>query len=105
MQRTHRAVVVETRFIWDDIGSFTSMERFLSKDEKENVLSGCEGSLLDVCNTIILGDKRLVAAIGLKDMIIVDTEDVLLVCPKERCPDIKELVKNMSKQDEFERFM
>lgn len=105
MQRTHRAVVIETKFLWDDIGSFTSMERFLSKDEKENVICGCEESLLDVNNTIILGNKRLIAAIGLKDMIIVDTDDVLLVCPKERCPDIKELVKNMSKQDEFERFM
>lgn len=105
MQRTHRAVVLETSFLWDDIGSFTSMERFLSPDENNNVISAKEVSLLDVSNTTILGEKRLVAGIGLKDMLIVDTNDVLLVCPKDRCQDIKELVKRMSKQDEFERFM
>ena len=105
MQRTHKAVVVETKFVWDDIGSFTAMERFLGRDENGNILCGCDGSLFDVSDTIILGDKRLIAAIGLKDMIIVDTNDVILICPKERCPDIKELVRNMSKQDEFERFI
>jgi mannose-1-phosphate guanylyltransferase len=105
MQRTNRAAVLETNFVWDDIGSFTSMERFLNRDENGNVVSNAETSLLEVQNTTILGDKRLIAAIGLKDMLIVDTKDVVLVCPKDRCQDIKELVKRMSKQDEFERFM
>ncbi len=105
MQRTHRAAVMDTSFIWDDIGSFTALERFLPADESGNILSCGEHSLLDVKNTTILGDKRLVAAIGLKDMLIVDTEDVVLICPKNRCQDIKELVKSMSEQDELERFM
>jgi len=105
MQRTHRAAVIDTNFVWDDIGSFTAMERFMHPDESGNILVGAEHSLLDVRNTTILGDRRLIAAIGLEDMLIVDTEDVVLICPKSRCQDIKELVKNMSKQDEFERFM
>lgn len=105
MQRTQRAAVIDTNFVWDDIGSFTAMERFLHPDASGNILVCSEHSLLDVRNTTILGDKRLIAAIGLEDMLIVDTEDVVLVCPKSRCQDIKELVKNMSKQDEFERFM
>ena len=105
MQRTHRAAVMDTSFIWDDIGSFTAMERFLHADVSGNILSCREHSLLDVKNTTILGADRLIAAIGLKDMLIVDTEDVVLICPKNRCQDIKELVKSMSKQDEFERFM
>lgn len=105
MQRTHRAVVLETNFLWDDIGSFTSLERFLNKDDNNNIVQMNEVSLLDVSNTTILGDKRLIAGIGLKDMLIIDTEDVLLVCPKDRSQDIKELVKRMSNQDVFERFM
>jgi mannose-1-phosphate guanylyltransferase len=105
MQRTHRAVVLDTNFVWDDIGSFTSLERFLNKDENNNIVPSGEASLLEVSNTTILGDKRLIAAVGIKDMLIVDTEDVVLVCPKDRCQDIKELVKRMSNQDVFERFM
>jgi mannose-1-phosphate guanylyltransferase len=105
MQRTHRAVVLETNFIWDDIGSFTALERFLNKDAENNLISGCEVGLLDVENTMILGDKRLIAGIGLKDMIVVDTEDVVFICPKDRCQEIKELVKKISLKDEFERFI
>ncbi|WP_179122134.1 mannose-6-phosphate isomerase [Caloramator quimbayensis] len=105
MQRTHRAVVLETSFDWDDIGSFVSLERFLNHDENSNIVTGCKAGLLDVYNTMILGDKRLISAIGLKDMLIVDTEDALLICPKDRCQQIKELVKDLYKKDEFERFM
>ncbi|KMT22846.1 mannose-1-phosphate guanylyltransferase [Clostridium cylindrosporum] len=105
MQRTHRGAVLETSFEWDDIGSFTSLERFLDKDEYENVISVKDVSLLDVKNTTILGDKRLVAGIGLENILIVDTEDVLLVCNKERCQDIKALVKNISSLDEYEKFI
>lgn len=105
MQRTHRAVILETNFVWDDIGSFTSLERFLSKDGSNNLITGCEAGLLDVENTMIIGDKRLIAGIGLKDMLIVDTEDVIFICPKERCQEIKELVKKISMKDEFERFI
>jgi mannose-1-phosphate guanylyltransferase len=105
MQRTNRAAVLDTNFVWDDIGSFTSMERFMNKDDNNNVVSNCEASFYDVQGTTVLGDKRLVAAIGLKDMLIVDTKDVVLVCPKDRCQDIKELVKRMSNQDEFEKFI
>lgn len=105
MQRTHRAVVLQTDFVWDDIGSFNALDRFLAKDTDSNIISGCETALYDVNCTTILGTNRLVAAIGIKDMLIVDTEDVLLVCPKDRAQDIRELVKKISIQDEYERFI
>lgn len=105
MQRTHRAVVIPTNFVWDDIGSFTSLERFLSKDDNGNVISNCETAVLDVKNTTIIGEKRLVAAIGVKDLLIVDTDDVLLVCPKDRSQSIKDLVKKISNIEELERFI
>jgi len=105
MQRTHRAAVLETNFTWDDIGSFTALERFLKEDEKGNIITGCESGLLDVENTTVMGDKRLIAAIGLKDMLIIDTKDVVLVCPKDRCQDIKDLVKDMNGVNGYEKFM
>ncbi|HBF76594.1 MAG TPA: hypothetical protein DDX02_02015 [Clostridiaceae bacterium] len=105
MQRTHRAAVLETNFTWDDIGSFTALERFLKGDEKGNIITGCESGLLDVENTTVMGDKRLIAAIGLKDMLIIDTKDVVLVCPKDRCQDIKDLVKDMNGVNGYEKFM
>ncbi|SHE58162.1 mannose-6-phosphate isomerase, type 2 [Caloramator proteoclasticus DSM 10124] len=105
MQRTHRAVVIPTNFVWDDIGSFTSLERFLSKDENGNIIQNCEAAVMDVKNTTIMGDKRLVAAIGIRDMLIIDTDDVILVCPKDRAQSIKDLVKKISSSEEFEKFI
>lgn len=105
MQRTHKGVVLETSFEWDDIGNFTSLERFLERDENDNVISAKDVSFLDVKNTTVLGDKRLIAGVGLENILIVDTEDVVLVCNKERCQDIKQLVKNISLVDEYERFI
>jgi len=105
MQRTHRAVVIPTNFVWDDIGSFTSLERFLNRDEHGNVISNCEAAVLDVRNTTIIGEKRLIAAIGVKDMLIVDTDDVVLICPKDRSQSIKDLVKKISNIEELERFI
>ncbi|WDC85024.1 mannose-6-phosphate isomerase [Caloramator sp. mosi_1] len=105
MQRTHRAVVIPTNFVWDDIGSFTSLERFLSKDENGNIIQNCECAVIDVKNTTIMGDKRLIAAIGIKDMLIIDTDDVVLICPKDRAQSIKDLVKKISSSQEFEKFI
>lgn len=105
MQRTNRAVVLDTSFVWDDIGSFTALERFLNSDESNNIVAGGEVFLTEVQNTTILGDKRLIVAIGVKDMLIVDTKDVVLICPKDRAQEIKEVVKKLSNNDEFERFV
>ncbi len=51
-----------------------------------------EAVLVDTHGSLVFGDKRLVAAIGLEDMIIVDTEDALLVCPRSRAQDVKKVV-------------
>jgi len=51
-----------------------------------------ESILIDTRNSVVLGDRRLIAAIGLEDLIIVDTEDALLVCPRSRAQDVKAVV-------------
>ena len=105
MQRTHRAAVLETSFVWDDIGSFTAFERFMSKDNDGNIVNNCDTGFFDVKDTMVLGNGRMVAAIGIKNMIIVDTEDVVLICPRERCQEVKELVKKLSSDNSMERFI
>lgn len=105
MQRTNRALVLQTNFIWDDIGSFTALERFLNKDEYGNLIVDCDYKFSNVENSIVMGDKRMIAAIGIKDMLIVDTQDVILICPRDRSQEIKELVKSLAMDEEYERFI
>lgn len=107
MQRTNKAVVLQTDFVWDDIGSFNSLERFLNRDESGNIISDSCHEFIDVRNSIVVGngDRKLIAAIGIKDLLIVDTEDVLLVCPRERSQEIKDLVSKLVEEEAKGRFI
>jgi mannose-1-phosphate guanylyltransferase len=61
-------------------------------DDRGNSVEG-ESILVDTRGSLILGDRRLVAAIGLEDMIIIDSEDALLVVPRSRAQDVRKVVE------------
>jgi len=96
MEKARRVVVIPISVGWNDVGSWKAVAEVVPADEQGNVIVG-EHVALDTEGTLIWGGKRLVAAIGLKDMVIVDTEDVVLVCPKDRAQDVKTLVEMLRK--------
>jgi mannose-1-phosphate guanylyltransferase len=87
---------------WNDVGSWAALLEINGADQHGNVTLGQEPLLLDTRDTLVASDK-LVAVIGLEDMIIVDTEDALLVCKRERAQDVREMVERLKKasQDEL----
>jgi mannose-1-phosphate guanylyltransferase len=96
LEKTWDVYVMESSFSWDDIGNWTALERYIPKDENGNSVKGvCK--TLDTHNCILYGDKRLIAVLGVEDLIVVETEDVILVCKKERDQDIKLLIKELLK--------
>jgi len=99
LEKTWDVYVMESGFSWDDIGNWTALERYLDKDENGNSLRG-ECRVLDSHNCILYGSKRLVAAIGVEDLIIVETDDVIMVCKKDRDQDIKLLLKELQRDNE-----
>ena len=78
---------------WVDIGSFKSMYDEMEKDENGNVIKGCAVTL-DTKNCLIQSNK-MVATVGLEDLIIIETEDALLICPTNKCQDVKKIQKIM----------
>ena len=76
------------------MGSWLAVERFREKNEFNNVVSG-NVVTVDTKNTVIQGEKKLIAAVGLEDLIIIDTEDALLVCDKNSAGDIKKVIENL----------
>jgi len=97
MERADNVAVVPAELGWSDIGSWASLLDILEGDEGGNVFQAATLSL-DTKNTLIRsepGEGRLIAAIGLNDMIIVDTPDVLLVCPRERSEQVREIVRRL----------
>jgi len=91
MEKTNRLLLVPAAFEWADIGNWADLGDRVRADVNGNSVEG-ESILVDTSGSLILGARRLVAAIGLEDMIIVDTEDALLVCPRSRAQDVRKVV-------------
>lgn len=89
---------IPSSFGWDDVGSWLALERIISNDEHGNAIQGNVVSI-DSKNMIIVGDKKLIATVGLDDIIIVDTDDVLLVCSKNEAQNVKSVIEALRDQN------
>lgn len=94
MEKANNVSVVAASFDWSDIGSWTALAALTPEDENGNRKQG-DVVTVDVKNTYIQGDDRLIAAIGLDDLIIVDTPDALLVSHRDRVQDVRMVVKQL----------
>lgn len=97
MEKADNVYVVPGDFGWDDVGSWTSIERLYQKDEQGNVINGNVISI-DTKKCIIAGSDKLIATLGLEDVIIVDTEDATLICSKDKAQNIKEVLSEIKKK-------
>jgi mannose-1-phosphate guanylyltransferase/mannose-6-phosphate isomerase len=91
MEKTDRLLLVPAQFDWADIGNWAELGDRVHADARGNSVEG-EAVLVDTTRSLVFGDRRLVAAIGLEDMIIVDSEDALLVVPRSRAQDVRRVV-------------
>lgn len=94
MEHAKDIYILPGTFGWDDVGSWLALERINPTNEFGNVVNGNVISI-DTKNSIIHGGKKLVATVGLKDIIVVDTEDALLICDKDSTQDIKKIIENL----------
>ncbi len=91
MEKAKRVFVVKGDFGWSDVGSWDEAARLATPNEEENVVLG-KAFLKDSRRNYINAGRRFVAALGVDDLIVVDTEDALLICRKGRSQDVKEVV-------------
>ena len=96
MEKTADAIVVPMDAGWSDIGSWSSIWDISQKDKNGNVSVG-DVMLHDCEDCYVRADKKLVAMIGLSDVVTVDTKDALLVCHKDRVQDAKLIVQQLKK--------
>lgn len=96
MERTDRLLLVPADFDWADIGNWSELGDRVHADDRGNSVEG-DAVLVDTRGSLILGDRRLIATIGLEDMIIIDTEDALLVCPRSRAQDVRKVVEALKR--------
>ena len=94
MEKASDIYLIPGNFGWDDVGSWLAVERVRGTDEHGNTLSG-NVVTVDTEHCTVEGHKRLITTVGLKDLIIVDTEDALLVADKMAAGDIKKLLAQL----------
>jgi mannose-1-phosphate guanylyltransferase/mannose-6-phosphate isomerase len=104
MEKTGDAAVLPVSFSWSDVGSWDSYYEMMEKDSLGNVVSGDAVSLENE-NCLVLSKGRLAAVTGMKDTIIIQTDDAVLVCPREQSQDVRKVVKQLEKDDRIERLI
>ena len=98
MEKAGDVAVVEADFDWDDVGSWTALQRHYSQDKTGNTIIG-KALTLDTSDCIVFTDHgHLVGTVGLKDLIIVHTHNATLVCPRDRANDVKGLVQELERR-------
>ncbi|HBG46745.1 MAG TPA: mannose-1-phosphate guanylyltransferase/mannose-6-phosphate isomerase [Deltaproteobacteria bacterium] len=97
LEKARGVVVIPASFAWSDMGTWSSFNTILKPDLDGNII---RGRVVDIgsSNSLILGCDRAVATIGLKDIILVDTPDATLVCPRERAQEVKDVVSILKKK-------
>jgi mannose-1-phosphate guanylyltransferase/mannose-6-phosphate isomerase len=96
MEKTDRAAVVPLAAGWSDVGSWASLQEALPADSEGNVLRG-DVTIEDSTDCLLYSTYRLVAAVGLDSHVVIETRDAVLVAPKDRVRDVKQLVERMKR--------
>ena len=104
MEKADDITVIPVDIGWSDVGSWASLPELLAADESGNTVIGPHLGV-DTRNSLIYGsrsrdgnDKRLIATIGVEDLVIVDTEDALLICPRDREQEVRRVVQLLEEQ-------
>lgn len=97
IEKSNQVAVVPCNIGWSDIGSWSALSGLIESDTQGNRIEG-EALLYDVANCYIRSKERLIAAVGIEDLFIIDTPDALLVAARSRAQDIKSIYAQLKKQ-------
>lgn len=104
MEGARRRAMIVPDYEWDDVGSFAALARAHAADAAENVVLG-HAVALDSSRNLVDAGGGLVALLGVDDLVVVHTEDVTLVCRKERCEEVKLLLDEVKRRGGLERHL
>jgi len=103
MEKARNRLVIPANFSWEDLGSWESLEKFLSRDENKNAILG-RVSTIDSRNCIMVNRKGLLSTISVSDIVVISTEDATLVFPKGKGQEIKRLVEKLGRDPKLKKY-
>ena len=92
LERSQDLLVIPGDLDWTDVGTWETLKQIIMPDENNNTIKANHVGI-DTSNSLIYGSDRLIATIGLDNMIVVDTADALMICPKNRAQEVKLLIE------------
>jgi mannose-1-phosphate guanylyltransferase len=98
MEGARQVIVIPTEIGWTDIGSWGSLFELLPRDAANNVSVGSHISI-DTQNTLVFGGKRLIATMGVNHLLVIDTDDALLVCSRAREQDVRAIIERLKLEE------
>ncbi len=103
MEVAERVCILEADFMWNDLGSWEAAYNISEKDSAGNVVQAAHVQLLDSKNNYIYSTKKLVAAIDIENLVVVETDDTLLICKKDQSQKVKDIVDALrrKKMDQY----
>ena len=101
MEHTEHAAVVPAKFDWSDVGSWEALWKITRKDSAGNAVRG-DVSASDSSNSLIFSEGRLVATLGVKNMIIVETSDAVLIADRSRSQEVRDIVSDLQDSNRTE---
>lgn len=101
MEKTPEAVVVPMDCGWSDVGSWSALWEVSDKDQHGNTLNG-DVMVMDTHNSYVQSDRKLIATVGLNDVVIVESDDAIMVADKSRVQDVKTIVSDLRAQNRSE---
>ena len=104
MERSTNTLIVPATFQWSDLGNWAALDEVIEKDDAGNILKGNTIDIGSQGSTIFAGE-RVIATIGLRDMVVVDTPDATLVTPKEKAQKVREIVEVLKKNGREEHLI
>ena len=105
MEKADNVYCIKGDFAWDDVGSWNALKRINGEDENQNTILNDKTVLVNSTNVTIKGtNKKLITGVGLKDIVIVETDDVILVANKNELSDIKKLTAKI-KEKQLDKYL
>ena len=101
MERSSDVLVLSGDFGWNDVGSWDMMKVIYDADQNGNIIVGDQVNI-DTTNTISFSTGKMIATIGVDNLVVVETEDAVLVCSKDRVQDVKKVVDTLQEQGRTE---
>lgn len=105
-EKAENLTLIPGDFGWNDVGDWKVVYDLGKKDLANNVIVGDQEKIhalaINSKNNLIHANGRLISLVGVNDMIVVDTDEILMICPKEKSQDVKKLVERLKEEDKKE---